>query len=77
MQLMLDLSTTVGKPSWFILPNTQVGIRGTWRSLDQNSPRYSPNQALPFATSPTLSPVGFGNGNEWEIRTYIHINVGK
>jgi hypothetical protein len=36
-----------------------------------------PNQALPFATSPTLSPVGFGNGNEWEIRTYIHINVGK
>jgi hypothetical protein len=37
---MLDLSTTVGKPSWFILPNTQVGIRGTWRSLDQNSPRY-------------------------------------
>jgi hypothetical protein len=45
-------------------------------ALDQNSPRYS-NQALPFATSPTLSPVGFGNGNEWEIRTYIHINVGK
>jgi hypothetical protein len=31
----------------------------------------TPNQALPFATSPTLSPVGFGNGNEWEIRTYI------
>jgi hypothetical protein len=77
MQLMLDLSTTVGKPSWFILPNTQVGIRGTWRSLDQNSPRYSPNEALPFATSPTLSPVGFGNGNEWEIRTYVHINIGK
>jgi hypothetical protein len=76
MQLMLDLSTTVGKPSWFILPNTQVGIRGTWRSLDQNS-TLLPNQALPFATSPTLSPVGFGNGNEWEIRTYIHINVGK
>jgi hypothetical protein len=54
MQLMLNLSTTVGKPSWFILPNTQVGIRGTWRSLDQNSPRYSPNQALPFATSPKV-----------------------
>jgi hypothetical protein len=57
MQLMLDLSTTVGKPSWFILPNTQVGIRGTWRSLDQNSPRYSPNQALPFATSPKSSRI--------------------
>jgi hypothetical protein len=76
MQLMLDLSTTVGNQVGSFY-QTQVGIRGTWRSLDQNSPRYSPNQALPFATSPTLSPVGFGNGNEWEIRTYIHINVGK
>lgn len=77
VQLMLDLSTTVGKPDWFILPNTQIGIRGTWRSLDQYSPRYSPNETLPFATSPIISPVGFGNGNEWEIRTYVHINIGK
>ncbi|MGO4816786.1 glycosidase [Flavobacterium sp. W22_SRS_FP1] len=77
MQLMLDLSTSVGKPNWFILPDTRMGIRGTWRSMDQYSPRYSPNEALPFATSPIISPVGFGNGNEWEIRTYIHINIGK
>jgi hypothetical protein len=77
MQLMLDLSTSVGKPNWFILPDTKVGIRGTWRSLDQYSPRYSPNEALPFATSPILSPVGFPNGSEWEIRTYVHINIGK
>lgn len=77
VQLMLDLSTTVGKPDWFILPNTQVGIRGTWRSLDQYSPRYSPTVATEFATSPVISPVGFPNGNEWEIRTYIHINIGK
>ncbi len=77
VQLMLDLSTTVGKPDWFILPNTQVGIRGTWRSLDQYSPRYSPNATLPYATSPIISPVGFGNGNEWEVRTYVHINIGK
>ena len=77
VQLMLDLSTSVGKPGWFILPNTQVGIRGTWRSLNQYSPRYSPNQSLEFATSPIISPVGFGFGNEWEIRTYLHINIGK
>ena len=76
-QLMLDLSTTLGKPGWFILPNTKVGVRGTWRSLDQNSPRYSPNIAEEFATSPIISPVGFPNGSEWEIRTYIHINIGK
>jgi len=76
-QFMADLSTTVGKPDWFILPNTQIGVRFTWRSLDEFSPRYLPNVATEFATAPIISPVGFGNGNEWEIRTYIHINLGK
>jgi hypothetical protein len=76
-QFMLDLSTSVGKPNWFILPDTKIGIRGTWRTLNQNSPRYSPNEAAEFATSPTISPVGFPYGNEWEIRTYVHINIGK
>ncbi|MBD0831833.1 glycoside hydrolase family 2 TIM barrel-domain containing protein [Aestuariibaculum sediminum] len=78
VQLMLDLSTSLGKPEWFILPNTRVGIRGTWRSLDQYSPRYAPNvTASDFATQPIISPVGFDDGNEWEIRTYVHINIGK
>ncbi len=78
IQFMLDLSTSVGKPDWFILPNTKIGIMGTWRSLNQYSPRYSPNQtASEFATAPIISPVGFNNGSEWEIRTYIHINIGK
>ncbi len=77
VQLMLDLSTTIGKPDWFILPSTQIGIRGTWRSLDEFSPRYLPNATTGFATEPAISPVGFENGSEWEIRTYIHINIGK
>ena len=78
LQLMLDFSTSVGKPDWFILPDTKVGIRGTWRSLNEFSPRYSPNQtSSPFATQPIISPVGFPNGSEWEIRTYVHINIGK
>ena len=79
VQLMLDVSTSVGKPNWFILPDTKIGIRGTWRSMNENSPRYSPNAVAPntFPPVPTISPVGFGNGNEWEIRTYIHINIGK
>lgn len=77
VQLMLDLSTSIGKPNWFILPDTKIGIRGTWRSLDRYSPRYLPNVAEEFAPSPIISPVGFPNGNEWEIRTYIHINIGK
>ncbi|WP_203256604.1 glycoside hydrolase family 2 TIM barrel-domain containing protein [Hyunsoonleella ulvae] len=77
LQLMLDVSTTLGKPDWFILPSTQIGIRGMWRSMDQNSPRFLPNQTAEFQTEPTISPVGFPNGTEWEIRTYIHINIGK
>lgn len=77
LQMMLDVSTTLGKPDWFVLPNTRIGIRGTWRSLDSYSPRYAPNAALPFSNQPIISPVGFGNGSEWEIRTYIHINIGK
>ncbi len=81
MQLMLDVSTTLGKPDWFILPGTQIGIRGTWRSLDENSPRFAPLAAPADAANPNvgpiISPVGFPDGSEWEIRTYIHINIGK
>ncbi len=75
-QLMLDISTSLGKPDWFVLPDTKIGIRGTWRSLNQYSPRYSPLDAPEFG-DPYISPVGFDNGNEWEIRTYVHINIGK
>ena len=77
VQLMLDISTTLGKPNWFILPNTKIGIRGTWRTLNEFSPRYLPNETVEFADAPIISPIGFGDGNEWEIRTYVHINIGK
>jgi hypothetical protein len=79
LQTSLDISTSVGKPSWFILPDTRIGIMGIWRSLDQYSPRYAPTSVPPntFPAVPILSPVGFPNGSEWEIRTYIHINIGK
>ncbi len=79
VQYTIDLSTSLGKPDWFILPNTKIGIMGTWRSLDQYSgSRFLPNQtASQYATQPIISPVGFPNGSEWEIRTYIHINIGK
>jgi hypothetical protein len=78
LQLMADLSTTVGMQDWFVLPSTQLGMRFTWRSLDQYSPRYLPNAtADEFAEDSIISPVGFDNGNEWEIRTYVHFNIGK
>ncbi|MEO1436877.1 MAG: hypothetical protein AAFV80_15165, partial [Bacteroidota bacterium] len=77
VQLMLDVSTTIGKPDWFILPSTQLGARITYRTLNEFSNRYAPLAAEEFAEEPIISPVGFPDGTEWEIRTYIHINIGK
>lgn len=79
MQLMADISTSISKPDWFDLPSTRIGIRGAWRSLDRFSPRYSPTQTVDGAgnLAPDLNAIGFDNGNEWEIRTYILINVGN
>jgi hypothetical protein len=79
LQLMADISTEIGKPGWFILPGTRIGLRGTWRALDQYSPRYNPTQILNGAGEwvPDPTAIGFSNGNEWEIRTYIHINIGN
>lgn len=77
VQFMADLSTTVGKPDWFILPSTSIGMQFIWRSLNEFSPRYLPNVAEEFSPTPIISPVGFPNGNEWELRTYVRISVGK
>jgi hypothetical protein len=78
LQLMVDFSTSLGKQDWFGLPNTQIGIRGTWRSLDQYSPRYSPAATTAGITNPAAIDLsGYPEGSEWEIRTYVHINIGK
>ena len=78
LQLMVDFSTSLGKQDWFGLSNTQIGIRGTWRSLDQYSPRYSPAATTAGITNPAAIDLsGYPEGTEWEIRTYVHINIGK
>ncbi|MGD8628776.1 MAG: glycosidase, partial [bacterium] len=60
VHLMGDLSYSLGTPKWFGDPQTRVGMRGTWRSLDKYSNRYD-------------APADGENGTEWEIRTYLHI----
>lgn len=75
-QFLLDFSTTLGTPKWFDLPNTQLGIRGMYRTLNEFSPRYCPTRTLDggeFICAPTA--IGFDDGTEWEIRTYLHINI--
>ncbi|MGM0744654.1 MAG: glycosidase, partial [Bacteroidota bacterium] len=77
LQLMADFSTDLGRPDWFDLPSTRIGVRGTWRSLDDFSPRYAPTYMMDpsgeLVPDPTAS--GFDNGSEWEFRTYIQINL--
>jgi hypothetical protein len=63
LQLMGDISYTLGAPVWLEREQTRIGVRGTWRSLDNNSPRFAPSSL----TTPKESPFG----NEWEIRTYL------
>jgi hypothetical protein len=79
LQLIADISTEIGNPDWFMLPGTKIGIRGTYRTLDKYSPRYSPTKTLNAAGVwvPDPNAIGFPDGNEWEIRTYIQINIGR
>ncbi len=78
LQLMADISTTVGKPQWFDLPDTRIGIRYTWRSLDQYSPRYCPTKNMNVIGEMECDPtaIGYDEGYEWEIRTYVNFNIG-
>jgi len=61
VQLTGDLSRSLGMPQWFdTTPQTRLGFRATWRSLDQWSPRYT-------------GVAGDANGSEWEFRTYLKL----
>jgi hypothetical protein len=76
VQLIGDLSYSLGSPRWFDFPQTKLGIRINWRTLDQYSNRYCPE----------LIPDDLGNlecypdpdgpiGTEWEFRTYLHVSL--
>ncbi|MBD3161584.1 MAG: glycosidase [Candidatus Latescibacteria bacterium] len=67
LQLMGDLSYSLGRPRWFGEPQTRLGAQARWRSLDIHSPRYSPTGGV--------AVPGHDDGNEWEIRTYVHLSL--
>jgi hypothetical protein len=79
VQLIGDWSMEIGKPDWFLLPGTKIGLRTTFRTLDKYSNRYSPTMSLNnlgvFVPDPNA--IGFPNGNEWEFRTYVQININN
>jgi hypothetical protein len=73
VQVMADLSRTLGKPRWFGFAQTKFGARATWRSLDKFSPRYCPG-LVPDASGNLECDADLpgSDGSEWEIRTYLH-----
>ncbi len=80
VQLMGDISFGIGKQDWFLLPGTRIGFRGTWRSLDQYSNRYNSGATKLDGLGdvvPDPAAPGYANGQEWEIRTYLQINIGN
>jgi hypothetical protein len=71
---MRDLSWGLGRTDWFETPDTRLGIRGTWRSLDQFSPRYCPDYQIGAGGTRVCDPLAEGpRGREWEIRTYLQV----
>lgn len=73
-QLMGDLSYFLGLPSWFNVPGTRFGLRGTWRTLDRFSPRYCPEQLADATGSLACDPTAPAKtGREWEIRSYVTV----
>jgi len=62
LQVMGDVSYSLGSPVWFGFPQTKIGVRGTWRSLDENSNRFN-----------AATAGDDGEGSEWEFRTYVHV----
>lgn len=77
MQLVGDVSWTLGLPDWLDdRSNTRFGIRGSYRTLDRYSPRYCPGFSPGPTGSPVCDPTAAGDdGREWEIRTYLHIGM--
>ena len=76
LQLMGDLSHTLGTPRWFGHPQTRFGVRGLYRKLDRYSPRYCPQTTSGPSGTPVCDPLAPGEeGIEWEIRTYLHVAI--
>lgn len=78
LQLLADVSYTLGTPAWFDEPSTKIGVRFLYRTLDENSNRYNlPAGWEEYSTwDDVMEDVEEqGDGTEWEVRTYIHIAI--
>jgi hypothetical protein len=74
LQITTDINVAVGKQRWIDIPSTRLGVRYTWRSLDQYSNRYFPDATLDYDDL-DLDLSGYPEGSEWEFRTYLVFSI--
>lgn len=76
-QGIADLSYSLSTPKWLGGMGTRLGVRGTYRTLDEYSPRYvgslGNDGSGNYETSTTI--LGAKRGNEWELRTYLTFSL--
>jgi len=80
MQVMADFSTSVDSPSWFQdLPQTRLGIRCTYRTLDRYSPRFAPTSIVNDLGELENNPdAAFPDGSDGKLEhIYILISLIK
>jgi hypothetical protein len=78
LQLVGDVAWSLGEPQYFGLPETKLGVRFLYRTLDEYSNRYRPPYDWEnYSSWRTLMDdvEAQGNGTEWEIRTYMHVAI--
>ncbi|MBD3223077.1 glycosidase [bacterium] len=83
LQLVGDVSWSLGEPEFFGLPDTKLGVRFLYRTLDQFSNRYRFPYGLDeedgdlYTSWRTLQREidSQGDGSEWELRTYMHLSI--
>jgi hypothetical protein len=76
LQLLTDVSTSLGDVRWFDKLQTRIGIRGTWRALNGFSPRFCPDPSALSADGSCNALSGPSPwGSEYEVRTYLTIGL--
>ena len=74
---MADVSMSLGEQDWFNMARTRLGVRGTYRTLDQ----YSHGMRLhtcwirAVCLYPILRPPASGMAMSGGFRTYIQITI--
>ena len=76
LQLIGDLSTTLGNVRWFDTLQTRVGVRGSWRALNGFSARYCPDASAITSSGGCDALSGPADwGSEYEVKTYLTVGL--